>query len=57
MPSDATQYGLSLPDPDAFIHALQPDGSVVRGMKVLRLTYTAAGLGWVMSPSAIAPLE
>ena len=54
---DAARYGLALPDLDAAIHALRPDGSVVRGMVVLRLAYAAAGLGWLLRPSAAAPLR
>jgi predicted DCC family thiol-disulfide oxidoreductase YuxK len=54
---DAANYGLSLPEIDAVVHALRPDGSVVRGMAVLRLAYGAAGLGWVLRPSASAPLK
>ena len=54
---DAANYGLSLPEIDAVVHALRPDGSVVRGMAVLRLAYAAAGLGWVLRPSASAPLK
>ena len=54
---DAARYGLALPELDAAIHALRPDGSVVRGMAVLRLAYAAAGLGWLLQPSAAAPLR
>ena len=54
---DATPFGLTLAELDAAIHALRPDGSVVRGMAVLRLAYAAAGLGWVLRPSSAAPLR
>lgn len=54
---DATRFGLTLPELDAAIHALRPDGSIVRGMAALRLAYAAAGLGWVLRPSAAAPLR
>jgi predicted DCC family thiol-disulfide oxidoreductase YuxK len=54
---DAAHYGLNLTEIDAVIHALRPDGSVVRGMGVLRLAYAAAGLGWVLRPTATAPLK
>jgi predicted DCC family thiol-disulfide oxidoreductase YuxK len=54
---DAGRFGLTPAELDAVIHALRPDGSVVRGMAVLRLAYAAAGLGWVLRPSAAAPLR
>ncbi len=54
---DATRFGLTLAELDAAIHALRPDGSVVRGMAVLRLAYAAAGLGWALRPSSAAPLR
>lgn len=54
---DAARHGLALPELDAAIHALRPDGSVVRGMAVLRLAYAAAGLGWVLRPSGFAALK
>jgi predicted DCC family thiol-disulfide oxidoreductase YuxK len=54
---DAARFGLTLAELDAVIHALRPDGSVVRGMAVLRLAYAAAGLGWVLRPTAAAPLR
>jgi len=42
---DASRYGLVHDDLDAVIHALRPDGTVLRGMDVLRSAYGAAGLG------------
>lgn len=54
---DATPFGLTLSELDAAIHAVRPDGSVVRGMAVLRLAYAAVGLDWVLRPSAVAPLR
>ena len=54
---DAARFGLTLAEVDAVIHALRPNGSVVRGMAVLRLAYAAAGLGWMLRPSAAKPLR
>jgi predicted DCC family thiol-disulfide oxidoreductase YuxK len=34
------------------IHAVQADGTVVRGVEVFRLSYGAVGLGWVTAPTA-----
>lgn len=45
---DARTYGLAHDDLDAVIHALRPDGTVLRGMEVLRSAYAAAGLGWLL---------
>jgi predicted DCC family thiol-disulfide oxidoreductase YuxK len=54
---EAACHGLAAADLDAAIHAVRPDGSVVRGMAVLRLAYAAAGLGWLMRPSGFGPLR
>ncbi|MCE9660090.1 MAG: DUF393 domain-containing protein [Burkholderiales bacterium] len=54
---DAACHGFSHAELDAAIHAVRPDGSVVRGMAVLRLAYAAAGLGWLLRPSAMGPLR
>jgi len=54
---DAGCHGLTHAKLDAAIHAVRPDGTVVRGMAVLRLAYAAAGLGWLLRPSAFGPLR
>jgi len=54
---DATPYGVTLAAMVAEIHGIRPDGSVIRGVEVLRLAYAAAGLGWVMRPTGWAPLR
>ncbi len=54
---DAFPAGVSAADLDAEIHATRPDGSVLRGVEVLRLAYAAVGLGWVMRPTGWAPLR
>jgi predicted DCC family thiol-disulfide oxidoreductase YuxK len=56
---DAPPPGVTLAALDAEIHATRPDGSLLRGVEVLRLAYAAVGLGWVMRPtgwSALRPL-
>jgi predicted DCC family thiol-disulfide oxidoreductase YuxK len=45
---DAAIYGFEHADLDAVLHAVRPDGSVVRGMAALRLAYRGAGLGWLL---------
>jgi predicted DCC family thiol-disulfide oxidoreductase YuxK len=54
---DPSIYGATLADMGAEIHALQADGTVIRGMAVLRLAYAAVGLGWVLRPTGFAPVR
>jgi predicted DCC family thiol-disulfide oxidoreductase YuxK len=54
---DVARFGLTYETVDAEIHGIRPDGSVIRGVEVLRLAYAAAGLGWVMRPTGWAPLR
>ena len=54
---DPAPYGVPLAAMDAEIHARRADGQVIRGVQVLRLAYEAVGLGWVMRPTAWAPLR
>ncbi len=54
---DAATYGVSYADLDAEIHGQRPDGSMIRGVQVLRLAYEAAGIGWVLRPTGWAPLR
>ena len=42
---------------DAEIHGLCADGSMIRGVEVLRHAYAAVGLGWVLRPTGWAPLR
>jgi len=49
---DPARYGVTFAALDAEIHGVRPDGSVIRGVQVLRLAYDAAGLGWVLRPTA-----
>jgi len=54
---DAACHGFAHADLDAAIHAVRPDGTMVRGMAVLRLAYAAAGLGWLVRPTGFGPLR
>ena len=54
---DAACHGFAHADLDAAIHAVRPDGTIVRGMPVLRLAYAAAGLGWLVRPTGFGPLR
>lgn len=54
---DAACHGFAPADLDAAIHAVRPDGTIVRGMPVLRLAYAAVGLGWLVRPTGFGPLR
>jgi predicted DCC family thiol-disulfide oxidoreductase YuxK len=54
---DASPHGATWAQMDAQIHALRPDGALIRGVEVLRLAYAAVGLGWVLRPTGWAPLR
>ena len=54
---DPAPYGVTLAAMDAEIHARRADGDVIKGVQVLRLAYEAVGLGWVLRPTAWAPLR
>lgn len=48
---DPTPYGVPLDEMMAQIHAISSDGTLVRGMEVFRLAYSAVGLGWITRPT------
>ena len=48
---DAAVHGTTIAALNAEIHGVRPDGSVIRGVQVLRLAYDAAGIGWVLRPT------
>jgi len=54
---DAAAHGASAAEMDAEIHGRQADGSMLRGVEVLRLAYAAVGLGWVLRPAGWAPFK
>jgi predicted DCC family thiol-disulfide oxidoreductase YuxK len=54
---DPAPFGATLDDMNAEIHARRADGQLIRGVQVLRLAYEAVGLGWVLRPTAWAPLR
>ena len=54
---DSMSYGATLAEMDAVIHGVRPDGSLLRGVEVLRLAYAAVGLGWVLGPTGWGPLR
>jgi predicted DCC family thiol-disulfide oxidoreductase YuxK len=44
---DPQVHGLGLDALNAEIHAIRPDGSIVKGVEVLKLAYEAVGGGWL----------
>jgi predicted DCC family thiol-disulfide oxidoreductase YuxK len=54
---DAAPFGVTAAAMDAEIHGLAADGTMLRGVEVLRLAYEAVGLGWVMAGTGWPPLR
>lgn len=49
---DAARLGLTQEAVEAELHGLRPDGTVTTGMQSVREAYRAAGVGWMMAPTA-----
>ena len=54
---DTPPDGVSRVELAAEIHATRPDGSLLRGVEVLRQAYSAVGLGWLLRPTGWALLR
>ena len=54
---DASRYGATLPDMQRLIHAVRADGTLAVGFDVLRLAYSAVGLGFLFAPAALPGLK
>ena len=50
---DAAKYGAALEDMQRLIHAVRPDGTLVVGVEVFRLAYSAVGWGLLFAPTAL----
>ena len=48
---DPKPYGATLAEMNGLIHAQRPDGSLVIGVEVFRLAYSAVGLGYAAAPT------
>ncbi len=46
---DPSPYGLSHDEVFATLHAVLPDGRIVRGVDAVAAAYRAVGLGWVVA--------
>lgn len=49
---DAAKYGTTFDAVMGQIHAVLPDGRVIRGLEVFRHAYAAVGWGWALAPTA-----
>ena len=47
---DPSQYGLTMPELVASMHAVRPDGSVLKGVDVFAELYDAVGWTWLSRP-------
>lgn len=54
---DPAAYGRTLDQLLARIHARRADGALVEGAEVFRLSYAAAGLGWLVAPTRLPGLR
>ena len=54
---DPASYGTTLDALNAEIHAVRSDGTLIHGLRVLRLAYDEVGLGWVLRPTGFGPLR
>ena len=50
---DPAKYGLSQDDVLREIHAVKPDGTVVKGMDAVREACRVVRLGWLVAPSRL----
>jgi predicted DCC family thiol-disulfide oxidoreductase YuxK len=48
---EPNQYGVTMQELMGQIHGVHPDGSLVKGMEVIRRAYDAVGLGWLLAPT------
>jgi predicted DCC family thiol-disulfide oxidoreductase YuxK len=54
---DDSNYLASKNEMMDIIHAIRPDGSMVKGVEVFRLAYGAVGLGWITAPTKLPVLK
>lgn len=47
---DPQRYGTGLSELRAKIHAVRPDGRILKGVSVLHVAYAAVGRGWIFAP-------
>ncbi|MFM2416167.1 MAG: hypothetical protein RL385_890 [Pseudomonadota bacterium] len=54
---DPARYGRSFEALMGQIHGVLPDGRLITGVEVFRRAYAAVGLGFILAPTAWAPLR
>ncbi|MCH8620796.1 DUF393 domain-containing protein [Undibacterium sp. TS12] len=54
---DAGKYACTQAEVMRVLHGIKPDGSIVKGVEVIRLAYRAAGLGWITAVTGIPLLK
>lgn len=54
---DAGKYGFKQEEFMRHIHAIRPDGSIVKGVEVMDLAYRSVGLGWLTAASRLPALK
>jgi predicted DCC family thiol-disulfide oxidoreductase YuxK len=50
---NAARYGLTQAQVMGALHAVLPDGRIVRGMEAIRQAYQTVGLGWLVAPTRL----
>lgn len=49
--------GIPMAELEHQIHAALPDGTVIRGMEVIRAAYREIGFGWIAAPTGWPPFR
>lgn len=47
---DPARYGLTQSEVEGFMHAVRPDGTILRGIDVFIAAYESVGLRWLAAP-------
>ena len=47
----ALEFGIPMAELELQIHAVLPDGTVIRRMEVIRAAYREIGIGWLVAPT------
>jgi predicted DCC family thiol-disulfide oxidoreductase YuxK len=54
---DGVNYAATREHMMEIIHAMKPDGSLIQGVEVFRLAYSAVGLGWITAATGFPILK
>jgi len=50
---ESAKYGLTDEEVSGVLHAILPDGTVLKGMDAVREAYRVVGLGWILAPTKL----